>query len=501
MNCKQGQESCPQNRENDMAAAKQVMDFRPSKGFTTAQSNEHLRRWTEKGWESALHTGNYDPTRERLNFEVVRGGGICPVDKERSIPQRMADLLRLRGIRDPNEGLDVPKYRTVVNFIFGGSRERMQELAFGSQAVNFDKGADNSAVVRKPDIEQWAKDVYTFVSGKYGEENIAAFVVHLDELNPHIHCTLLPVKDGRFAYKQIFAGRDKYEYSARMKQLHSDFAEVNSRWGMSRGASVSETGAKHRTTEEYRRLLSEECTTIEQQIGQHRKALSALQSDIRLAERRVKGLTTMVENLRNEKAEKEAQIAAAERELAAHDGDAQALADRLARLQSELGGIEVKLADKNGKLKEADRKLAALKEDMDAIRQRTEELRTAAYEYSGAVQSKVDTLLRDVLLEDMVGEYRDLSARMGDAERQLFDGSLLHAIAEQGQEVMHCAAMLFLGMVDDATTFAETRGGGGSGAKSGWGRDKDDDNRAWARRCMRMAGRMMRPATGRKAKR
>ena len=52
----------------------------------------------------------------------------------------------------------------------------------------------------------------------------------------------------------------------------------------------------------------------------------------------------------------------------------------------------------------------------------------------------------------------------------------------QGQEVMHCAAMLFLGMVDDATPFAETRGDGGSGAKSGWGRDKDDDDRAWARR-------------------
>ena len=484
-----------------MANAKQVMDFRPSKGFTSSQSNEHLRKWTEKGWDSALKTGNYDPTRERLNFEVVRGGRIRPVDKERSIPQRMADLLRLRGIKDPNDGLAKPRYRTVVNFIFGGSRERMQELAFGSQAVNYDKGADNSTVVRRPDIEQWAKDVYTFVSGKYGEENIAAFVVHLDELNPHIHCTLLPIKDGKFAYRDIFAGRDKYEFSARMKQLHSDFAEVNRRWGMSRGASVAETGARHRTTEEYRRLLSEECTTIEQQIEQHRKALSALQSDIRLAERRVKGLTTMVEHLQSDKAEKEAQIVAAERELAAHDGNAQELADRIARLQSELGGIEAKLEDKNGKLQEADRQLAALKEDMDAIEQRTEELRAEAYKYSGDVQSKVDMLLRDVLLEDMVSEYRDLSAQMDETERQLFDDTLLRSIAEQGQDVMHCATMLFLGMVDDATTFAETRGGGGGGKKSGWGRDDDEDNRAWARRCMRMARRMMRPATGKKPKR
>ncbi len=484
-----------------MANAKQVMDVHVSKGMTSAQSNEHLRRRSEKTQEYAMSKGNYDPTRERLNFEVVNGGKIRPVDKSRSIPQRMADLLRWRGIKDPNEGLAEPKYRTVVNFIFGGSRERMQELAFGSQAVNYDKGADNSAVVRKPDIEQWAKDAYTFVSGKYGEENIAAFIVHLDELNPHIHCTLLPIKDGRFAYKDIFAGKDKYEYSARMKQLHSDFAEVNRLWGMTRGASVSETGARHRTTEEYRRHLSEECTTIEQQIEQHRKALSDLQTEIRLAERRVKGLTTMVENLQNDKAEKEAQIAAAERDLAAHNGDAKILSDRIARLRSELGGIETKLADKNGKLQAADQQLDALKEDMDAIRQRTEELRKEAYKYSGDIQSKVDTLLKDVLLEDMVGEYRDASARMDDSRRQLFDDSLLRSVAEQGQEVMHCATMLFLGMVDDATTFAETRGGGGGGTKSGWGRDDDEDNRAWARRCLRMARRMMRPAIGKKPKR
>ena len=53
-----------------MANAKQVVDFRPSKGITTAQSNEHQRRWTEKGWERAVSVGNYDPTREHLNFEI-----------------------------------------------------------------------------------------------------------------------------------------------------------------------------------------------------------------------------------------------------------------------------------------------------------------------------------------------------------------------------------------------------------------------------------------------
>ena len=79
--------------------------------------------------------------------------------------------------------------------------------------------------------------------------------------------------------------------------------------------------------------------------------------------------------------------------------------------------------------------------------------------------------------------------------------ALVRSVAERGAEVMRCATMLFLGMVDDATTFAETRGGGGGGSDLKWGRDEDEDNRAWALRCMRMASRMMRPSIGKKPKR
>ena len=262
-----------------MANAKQVLDVQVSKGITVAQGNEHLRNRSEEAEKYAMSKGNYDPTRKHLNFEIVPGGKVRPIDTSRNIPERIADILGRRGIKDPNEGLIEPKYRTVVNIIFGGSRERMHELAFGTQKVDFEKGADNTRIKRKSDIERWAKDVYSFVCGRYGEQNVAAFIVHLDELNPHVHCTLLPIKDGRFAYKEIFAGKDKFEYSARMKQLHTDFfAEVNTKWGMERGRSVAETGARHRTTEEYRRMLSEECTTIEQQIGRHQEVLSALRA-------------------------------------------------------------------------------------------------------------------------------------------------------------------------------------------------------------------------------
>ena len=209
----------------------------------------------------------------------------------------------------------------------------------------------------------------------------------------------------------------------------------------------------------------------------------------------------MVENLQKTKAEKEAQLSAAERDLEAHQGDAVQLTGQIKKLEKELHEIDVRLADKHGKLQEADRQLAGLKEEMDAIRERTDELKEEAYKYSHDVHSKVDSLLKDVLLESMVNEYRSTSAQMNPSQRQIFDDTLVQSIAEQGAEVMHCATLLFLGMVDDATTFAEGRGGGGGGSDLKWGRDEDEDNRAWALRCMKKASRMMRPAIGKKSKR
>ena len=112
--------------------SKQVMDMKPSKGVGNS-SNEQLRNWTDKGWDQAQKDGNYDRSRERLNFEIVRGGVLKEVNKSYSLAERMADNLRERGIKDPNEGLDEPRYRTVVNFIFGGSRDRSEERRVGKE--------------------------------------------------------------------------------------------------------------------------------------------------------------------------------------------------------------------------------------------------------------------------------------------------------------------------------------------------------------------------------
>ena len=312
---------------------KQVMDIRPGKSMTTGQSDEHQRNWTERGWEWASKHGNYDRTRERLNFEVIKGGKVVPVDKSKSIPDRMAENLRERSIKDPNAGLTEPKFRTVANIIFGGSRERMHEIAFGGQKVNLTHGADNSHIRRNKDIELWAQDVYRFACDKWGEDNVIGFYVHLDELNPHVHCTVIPVVErNKISFNKIFGG-NIYDFKERLFALHDELAKVNGKWGLNRGDSVSVTGTKHRTTEEYRRALSRECTALEEQIGNDRELLRQLHSDIRLAEKRVKGLSTMIANQEQKKLELEEEIRTVATDLRTGKGDSEELQKRIAKLE------------------------------------------------------------------------------------------------------------------------------------------------------------------------
>ena len=103
---------------------RQVIDIRTSAGVGDI-SNEILRRWSEKGYNMAVKEGNYDRSREHLNFEVVKGGKVVPLDKSRPLDKRMAEMLTSRGIKDPNIGRENPNIRTAVQFIFSGSHDRM----------------------------------------------------------------------------------------------------------------------------------------------------------------------------------------------------------------------------------------------------------------------------------------------------------------------------------------------------------------------------------------
>ena len=539
-----------------MSGAKNVIDMRPGKGFTTSQSNEHLRRLADR--EAAKKAQwNYDPSREHLNFEIGRGGVVKEVDKSKSIHQRIEENLKARGIKDPNiplitQGLD-PKYRTVANFILGGNREVMRNLAFGNQKVDWEHGADNTELKRMPDIEAWAKDAYAFMCKKFGEQNIAAFVVHLDEANPHVHCTVLPISENnRISFKKVFLkGNDnKDALSKYMENLHTEYAEeVGLKYGMERGDSIKETGAVHRTTEEYRRKLwkdaqekeeevRENAKTIEQQnstITNQRGISASLNREIKHSAARLKALATMIKNLETHKADLEQEIKKLNRDLAAGKISKEEADRKLSQINADIKKTEEKILDKTDKLKIAESKLhdaERRKAELDAKAHEAEEKRSseeqktalavektakaegkyqeikAKYkEIAPAVNLKVSheigSLGFHMVALDMksrLSKYDELRNSLSPSQRdfldrtvgEIFDGSLIENVAENSANLCSVAASLYLGYLDAATRIAQSSGGGG-GPGTGWGKRDDEDDLDFRRRCFGMAMKMMKP--------
>lgn len=536
-----------------MSGAKNVIDMRPSKGFSPSQGNEHLRRLD--GCERAQKARwNYDPSREHLNFEVGKGGVVTEVNKFKTINQRIQENLDSRGIVNPNkkyidQGLD-PKYRTVANFILGGNREVMRSLAFGNQKVDWEHGADNSDLKRMPEIEVWAKDAYAFMCKKYGEQNIAAFVVHLDEANPHVHCTVLPLTEkNKFSFVKTFMNgiNTREALSEYMDNLHTEYAEeVGLKYGMERGDSTKETGAVHRTTEEYRRQLWEEAEKKREEVKNNTNTIESQKSTIETLSReikhstiRLKAIQTMIQNLETSKHDLELEIEKLNKDLVQGKISKEMADNSLALIQAKINAIDKKILDKHGKLEEAQKKLddaqeklneyqnrmaekqqslasldekrAAAEEKIAAVEQKT----IAAEEKYSTVKSKFNEIapsvnksvmsqmgeigfhLSSVDMETRLKKYNALkdcfSAEQRNILDDLFEGSVIGEICANSANICAIATSLYLGYLDHATEISKSHGGGG-GPGTGWGKKDDEDDLAFRRRCFGMAQMMMKPS-------
>ena len=469
---------------------RQVIDIRTSAGVGDI-SNEILRRWSDKGYDQAVKEGNYDRSRERLNFEIAKGGKVVPVDKDRPLDKRMAEMLASRGIKDPNIGRVNPNIRTAVQFIFSGSHDRMTELAFGNQKVDFEAKCGNENVQRMPEIEQWAKDIYDFVARKFGEENIISFVVHLDETTAHAHCDIVPVNEqGRISYKDVFHGHNKAEYKQFILQLHNELAEVNRKWGLARGTSKVLTGAKGHTTESYRRWLNQECDSLEERRSNLQKALDELNKELATAMTKQKSFTTMIENLTAKKEELERELQPL-RELQ-KNGDAisQEIAQKIQDLENRKAFVEEKLAEKEAKLSSTVQEIDNLRQDKEALEQEASELAAKASASEQDWAHSKGAVMNELLAGMMMHEFTSRYQRLPDDAKEIFSDTLLEQLATDGNHVATVALALMCEYVEQATSIAQTHGGGGGGPGGGWRKKDDEDERMFARRSLAMARRM-----------
>ena len=103
-------------------------------------------------------------------------------------------------------------------------------------------------------LAQYFTDVVDWFDGRFGQENVVAAVVHMDETTPHLHLDLVPVTpDGRLSANALFT-------RATLREQHTELARYlqGRGWEIERGQSSRGKNIHSRTVAEYKRAAEQE---------------------------------------------------------------------------------------------------------------------------------------------------------------------------------------------------------------------------------------------------
>ena len=498
---------------------KQAMHVEAGKSFGTAEANENERHWNDDKIDSKNQdpTNHYDKTRMKLNFEIGPDGKVHPLGyQEKSLEVRLKERLTELGWK-PFKPDSKIQPNCCAKFIFGGNHDRTLEMAFGTQTVNLDKGADNSHLQRCPEIEQWAKDVYDWCAKRYGQENIVGFQVHLDESSPHIHALVVPVgirpKSGRecVMWSAKF-GKDRYEYGRILKDMHTSlYDEVGSKYGLERGDSIDGRNVQHLNKRDYIRKLTKEA---------------------KQAEKAVKGLQSMMRNLESKIFKYRLQLEEAERELASGKITLDRYESQKADIQKLIAEYQTKLEDKADKLHAKELELERLTADATKARSVVQPFRNHKVDFTPPqitekvplfgtdkwverqnqhiakqfteIVRKIESLYRNDAARQVEAAQRNVLADYGEfyqlrrENKSLSDTnesleSELNTLLEQ-LAIPSVRNLIFA--VADALIGGQpvpiSSGGGGSTSDLPWdGRRPDEEEEAYRRKCLLYASRIV----------
>lgn len=202
---------------------------------------------------------NVDKTRMHLNKELIE------------LPEGVKDRTEAIQHRLDTAGLkrQIGKNQVqVIRFMFSGSPEDMERIQ------------------KEGKLDDWCRDSMEWLKKTFGEENVVAATLHLDETTPHIHASVVPIVRGERRTKpqrkkpeELKAEESKQQTEPKRKYKKKDpnrvrlccddvmardklieyqdtYAEAMAKYGLQRGVKGSD--ARHITlTEHYRNQMIE----------------------------------------------------------------------------------------------------------------------------------------------------------------------------------------------------------------------------------------------------
>ena len=166
----------------------------------------------------------------------------------------------------------------------------------------------------------------------------------------------------------------------------------------------------------------------------------------------------------------------------------------MAQLRKEIDDINEKLAARYKMLDDANDTINEAKARLAEMREEHREMLKSLGEDNDLKATAIQKNILWTYNKMLTNSIEPLIPSLSDCQQEILDESGYNDLTTNTDNIINCAMLLVLGYIREATTYAQSCGGGSSPG-TGWGRDKDEDDEHWWRRCIAQSAAMMRPAT------
>lgn len=166
------------------------------------------------------------------------------------------------------------------------------------------------------------------------------------------------------------------------------------------------------------------------------------------------------------------------------------LAQKIAQLSAKLDKTNADIDMRQQMLDETTELLNSAQAKLASMLRQQENLVEVVRDKNDIVATRAERDVARACNTAMATSFAPLMDTLSSEQKELLDTTGFTDLLENSQNIMNCAMLLALNYVKQATTYAESCGGGGSPG-IGWGRAKDDDDDRWWLRCVTKASEMI----------
>ena len=158
-----------------------------------------------------------------------------------------------------------------------------------------------------------------------------------------------------------------------------------------------------------------------------------------------------------------------------------------------MDGIDEKLALRQKMLDDANATITEVKQRLAEMKYKHSRMQEVLGEDRDLQSIQLQRNMLATFNSMLVSSLEPLTSTFTDRQQGILNEPGYSDLMRNSSQIINCAMLLSLGYIREATTYAESCGGGGSPVL-GLGLDKDEDDDHWWRRCIAVSAAMIRPA-------